>query len=162
MEMNRQIDQQKKGARNDNVSEQLNIPLTLQEAFCNVQKVVWNRFENKQKQSKGLVLCKSKFFNYDYIQKRYFPNVNDTHKFRHFMSIYYRLKLNAFKTKYSTSVSCLCGQNITSTHVLFECPQLKNFLPAFSEDNLNSVFLNDELALRLTAALIISPIGTFL
>ena len=152
----------KRAAKNENVTEVLNIPLTLNEAFCVLKRVAWGRFEDKQKQSKSLVKCKSHFFSFDDIQKSQFLNLTDTYKFKHFQSVFYRLKLNAFKTKYISTVRCLCGHTISSAHLLFECLPLKHFLPSFSENSLDKVFSNSELALRLTAHLLASPIGSYL
>ena len=71
----------KRAAKNENVTEVLNIPLTLNEAFCVLKRVAWGRFEDKQKQSKSLVNCKSHFFSFDDIQKSQFLNLTDTYKF---------------------------------------------------------------------------------
>ena len=39
--------------------------------------------------------------------------------------IIYKLRLNAWNTKYCKNVSCSCSDVITVHHILFDCPVLK-------------------------------------
>ena len=130
----------RKGARNDSFSKKLNIPLGLHEAFCTIKRVVWHRFVTKQTNSSNLLTCKSQLFTFEQIHNIQSLNIHNVHTFKYFMSIFYRLKLNAFKTKYSKMVKCLCGQKITASHILFDCLFLKRFLPVLSGHCMNTVF----------------------
>ena len=152
----------KKGAREEISSEQLNLPLTLNEAFGILKKVAWRRFENKQKDSKNLASCKNNIFTFDQLRKIQYLKINDTYSYKHFISVFFKLKLNAFKTKYVSSVRCPCGHNITSSHILFDCLPLRCFLPNFSEKCLNTIFSNHDLAIHIVFALLNSPVGSFL
>ena len=152
----------KKGARMDSSSESLALPYSLNEAFSVLKRVAWSRFKDKQKQSKNLVFCKNNIFSFDQIRGLQYLNINDTYTYKRFISIFFKLKLNAFKTKYVSSVRCPCGHNITSSHILFDCLPLRSYLPDFSKKCLNTIFSNHELAIRTTAALLSSPVGSFL
>ena len=43
---------------------------------------------------------------------------------RYFASLIYRLRCNAWKTKYVPNVVCICSQQISVHHIIFECPSL--------------------------------------
>jgi ribonuclease HI len=49
---------------------------------------------------------------------------------RHLGSLVYKFRLNAWKTKYSKNISCICrpAEKITIHHILFECPVVKALL----------------------------------
>ena len=38
----------------------------------------------------------------------------------------YKLKLNSWKTKFCRFVNCICGQQFSVKHAIFECPKLKD------------------------------------
>jgi len=62
-------------------------------------------------------------------------------------ALYFRLKLNAFITKFCKNVRCLCGEHISNTHIIFECSIVKPFLPTFCEQSVETVFKNPKLPL---------------
>ena len=43
---------------------------------------------------------------------------------RHIESTSYKLRLNAWNTKYSKNVACTCSDSISVHHLLFDCPIL--------------------------------------
>ena len=68
---------------------------------------------------------------------------------RHLSKLIYKLKLNAWNTKFSQNVVCVCTQHISVNHLFFECPVL---LKLYSEKNLkmnnfdiHSIFGSDKL-----------------
>jgi ribonuclease HI len=54
---------------------------------------------------------------------------------RHLSKLIYKLKLNAWNTKFSQNVVCVCSQDISVNHLFFECPIL---LKLYSEKNLKT------------------------
>ena len=81
---------------------------------------------------------------------------------RRIKSLLFRIKLNAFVTKFSKNVRCLCGESISSTHIIFECQSVTPFLPTFSEHSLEKVFDNFKLAFDIAEGLMNSPLGHLL
>ena len=53
---------------------------------------------------------------------------------RHINSLIYKLRLNSWNTKFSKDVTCVCGDNISVNHILFECRTLST---AFRQKGLN-------------------------
>ena len=78
------------------------------------------------------------------------------------LSLMYRFKLNAFRTKYVKDVNCICGEKITNSHVIFNCGHLKAFLPAVPSLSLDQILSEPSLLLDIVLALIRSPIIQFL
>ena len=78
------------------------------------------------------------------------------------ISLIHRLKLNAFKTKFSNNGQCICGDRITVFHILFNCRQLKQYLPLIEENSLEKVLLNAPLMCDIALSLMHSPIGSLL
>ena len=152
----------KKGAKKENSSDRLDLPLTLDEAFGILKRVTWHRFEDKQKSSNKFVSCKNNIFTFNQLQGIEYLKINDSYSYKHFISVFFKLKLNAFKTKYVSSVKCPCGHSITSSHILFDCLPLRCFLPNFSKKCLNSIFSNMDLAFHTVSDLLDSPVGPFL
>ena len=92
----------KKGAQSKNNAIKIEIPLSLHEGYCLLEKACWNQLD--------LLL-----------QNCYYPRKNtkfkacsstDRHNDRVFSSLIYRLRLDALKTKFSRNVSCVCGDQI--------------------------------------------------
>ena len=48
---------------------------------------------------------------------------------RQITSIIYRFKLNGFRTKYSKHIKCICGAQLTTNHILYQCQSLRSYLP---------------------------------
>ncbi len=42
----------------------------------------------------------------------------------------YRLRLNAFKTKFCKEIYCICGETISVDHLLLHCNEIKKILPS--------------------------------
>ena len=76
-------------------------------------------------------------------------------------SLAYRWKLNAFRTKYSKNVSCVCGNLISRKHIL-NCVDLKRHLPSIQNVPINSVFAQSSLLQAFFKELRASPIGSLL
>ena len=80
--------------------------------------------------------------------------------------VIFRFRLNALRTKFSKSVTCICGSDLTPSHVLFYCQPLKPFLPSSfrsqsppsSEDVLN----DNALMVNVVQGLLKSPVGPLL
>jgi len=77
-------------------------------------------------------------------------------------SLYFRMNLNAFLTKFCKHVRCLCGDHISNTHIIFECPIVKPFLLTFSEQSLENIFENSKLTLAIVRCLLHSPLDYLL
>ena len=96
------------GTQNLGQSIQVMTPLSLHEGYSLLENACWNRFKKHQ---------------YGPFQ---FTNHNCHKKFdcsRQNTSIIYRLKINAFRTKYSKNIKCICGAQLT-TIILCKCQPL--------------------------------------
>lgn len=51
------------------------------------------------------------------------------HYYRLVSSLVFRLRTNSLKTKFSKNVKCICGQQISLEHILFDCQIIKKCLP---------------------------------
>ena len=111
---------------------------------------------------------KERFFNSSLKTINVLSNVSHSKTYSNIVSarrvyaLFFRMKLNAFITKFSKGVKCLCGQRITSFHIVFQCRRVKHFLPSFSEHSLESIFKNFELACQIAKTLLHSPMGHLL
>jgi len=151
----------KRGAKHERESATLHVPLSLQEGYHLLEQTSWKkvtetyhlkeRFLNRSviKTDKARVVSHSKACS----------NISTA---RRVNSLFYRIKLNAFVTKFSRNSKCLCGENISNTHIIFECKNTKAFLPQFSENSLRSIFNNLNLAFDIAKGLWHSPIGHLL
>ena len=81
---------------------------------------------------------------------------------RTIVSLIYRFKLNAFKTKYIKNITCIFGENITNVHIVFHCKQLKSFLPELSDYSLDQILSNLQLLCKIAISLFYSPISSLL
>jgi len=70
-------------------------------------------------------------------------------KERQLKALFFRIRLNAFTTKFSKDVKCLCGEYISNTHIILECEKLKPHLPAFSENSIEQILNNVKLTIDI-------------
>ena len=130
----------KVGAKHGREAIELHVPLSLQEGYHIEQASLSKVTEAYQ--------LKKPFLNHSLINTRvtgdvYHPmTITNNITSRRVIALLFRIKLNAFFTKFSKNVTCLCGKHITNTHIIFECQIVKTFLPPFSENSLDKVFNN--------------------
>ena len=83
-------------------------------------------------------------------------------------SLIYRLKLDALKTKFVKTVRCVCGDKISTTHILLDCQQIRSLLPkSFTEkppvkETLSAAFSNVDLIKDIAEKLLNSPVSAYL
>ena len=85
-------------------------------------------------------------------------------------SLVYRLILDSLKTKYCKDVKCLCNENLSVHHILFDCDQIRLYLPHTFISAVNNgltslqglLFDNLCIVFELALSLLQSPIGRFL
>ncbi len=132
------------------------MPLSLQEGYSQLQKATWKHFNNNKKPN-----C----FTDDVKYRSNFICDSDN---RQITGLIYRLKLNAFKTKYSQNIKCICGKEISPQHILYKCKALKPFLPEIlTQENcvkpqLQNIFANHQLMFTIAKGLLKSPVGILL
>ena len=148
------------GARNEACASSLKIPLTLPESYHLLKNASCRRFNDYESKSasyikaiNGHTLCFENISNNQYLR------IHNVYQYRNFMSTFHRLKLDAFRTKYSSAAKCICGnQGISSRHVLFDCLPLKVYLPSLTGISFSDIFCDFDLALSVTFSLINSPV----
>nr|AXL95626.1 conotoxin-like precursor unassigned superfamily 17 [Conus ermineus] len=81
---------------------------------------------------------------------------------RHIVRLIHKLRLNTWNTKYSHGISCVCRENISVHHLLFDCSVLT---PLYEEkgiqmnnfDNVNTVLYGSyvaEIAMVISQSLV--------
>ena len=149
------------GAMYKNDTLGINVSLSLHEGYSLIQNACWKHFRKKLRDFG--YLCG----NHNN-QTLIFDNVLNSHKNlglynrRNTLSLVYRFKLNAFKTKFSKNVNCICGDKITNSHILFHCASLKPLLPDVRSYPLEQILSEPSLLLDIVFALIETPIIRYL
>ena len=131
----------KKGVSNKKGSTGLHIPLSVQEGYHLLERAC----VNKQKELHQLKEQSSNWF----LNKKYvFDDISKTKAYtniirgRQVKNLFFRIRMNAFVTKFSKNVQCLCGESISNAHVMFDCQNMKPYLPTIPHNSLEEV-LND-------------------
>jgi ribonuclease HI len=84
---------------------------------------------------------------------------------RHLSKLIYKLKLNAWNTKFSQNVVCVCSQQISVKHIFFECPVL---LKLYAEKSLKmknfdiSSIFDSDIIVDIVKIISISPVYSLL
>ena len=149
------------GAKHTNGSCKIDLLLSLQEDYSLLQNACWKHFRKKWQDSdhfspmhdSQILTCENSLIS---------SKLRDVYNYRSTISLFYRFKLNAFKTKFSKNINCICGQNLTNTHILFQCKDLKQFLPSFSCNSLDEILADSSLMLDIVLALTNCPIIRYL
>ena len=109
------------------------------------------------------------------ISKNTRPNFEDNSKIynpfqqpRKISKLIYKMRLNAWSTKYSKNINCICSNNelISIQHILCECQVMKEL---YEKENLElplvdnyKLLLNHEMFVKYAIVINNSPIGKFL
>ena len=124
----------KNGAKNINAL-QMNMPLSKNEMYTIVDRI----------------------FKHDLINTNAKIPIKTSRKIG---SIARKIKLNALKTKYCASVTCLCSEKLTPNHVINECQKFRNVIPDRLKKKINE--LNMIECVDLAQILYDSEIGEYL
>jgi len=136
---------------------ELDVPLSIQEGYHILEQTSWGKFkESDQFKERYLKSCLTTAHISCYMAPSQIDSLFIT--VRRVNSLYFRMKLNAFLTKFCKHVRCPCGDHISNTHIIFECPIVKPFLPKFCEQSLGNVFENSKLAFAIARCLLHSPL----
>ena len=154
----------KKGAMNEAGSIGLHFPFSVQECNNLLKKTSWDNFIKLLKKDDHHFDSKNhnKTKRITMLNSSIFHESHKTFKTRQIISICHRVKLNAFKTKFSKNVQCICGGPLTSIHVVFECHLLKTHLPNLHYDTFKGVLEDSALLFKIAKGLLGSPIGSLL
>ena len=143
----------------------INIPLSLYENYSLLGKVSWDSVIRRQKECPNIIKDnKGKFFK-NLVK---YKTGHNLHQERILKSLIFRIRLDAYKTKYCKNVTCICGQNITPFHVIFLCRNTKKYLPIWllslnpSIANFWDIFGNEAKAIEAVKAIVKSPVGHLL
>ena len=139
----------KHGARCNPQAERLHFPLSLHEHYGLIRSHIWKNFQKKMTIQNGE-------YNLDIQRIKNNCGVTKT-----LLSLMYRWKLDAFKTKYVKGISCICGSKISPSHIL-SCNSLDKFIPVLKQTNLDCVFNSPKLICDFFVSLEKSPIGHYL
>ena len=159
----------KSAASNVEDTIQLDVHLDLHEYCLHIDKIAKESFVNRLKTSE------SNYSNYciktlSTIQSSIILKNLSTTRSRQIMSLMFKLRLNAFRTKFTKDIKCLCGNQITIKHFLLHCPIVNgqitksfgNFLHAHIPLTTEKI-LNDFILLNFFSEILhSSPIGIFL
>jgi ribonuclease HI len=111
---------------------------------------------------------------YDFIHSvRFQPNLSLLHGPRNLMSVLFRLQLHSWKTKFVSSVNCICGDKISIDHIFCNCQAMKlyfgNTIPTSdflcTNTNLRALLLNklpDYPVCEFMLKIYMSPLGDLL
>ena len=77
------------------------------------------------------------------------------------LSLMYRWKLDAFKTKYVKNIVCLCKNKITREHIV-TCPKLKQLIPMLKYYSAQAIFETPALTYNFFVSLERTPLGKYL
>ena len=145
----------KRGAMNISGAKSLNVSLSLQEGYNLLQNACWKHFRKKL-EDLGYT------WNDNSCQTLKTYNGLKLYNQRNVTSLLYRLKLDAFKTKFSKNITCLCGERISSGHILSQCEDLKPFLPNIPKYSFQKIISDHKILWDIVVALIQSPISRYL
>ena len=146
----------KAGARSKGLSEKLNIPLSLHEAYRNLKRIIWLQLEQKNQTftiPANISWCRNIIINL------YRGNVKNR---RSIAAVISRLKLNALKTKYSKNVKCTCGDMLSPQHIIFDCSNIRNVIPPIDKKSMKEFFSDHSLVLTVAKSLLSSSIYSLL
>ena len=141
----------KQGAKNSKYAKHINLPVSINENYTLLEKTIWKQWTENANMSmyKSIVLS----------------NSNCSRKVS---GLIFRLKLNALKTMFVKNIRCICGTNISVTHILLNCQQIRTLLPIpftsqrLSEDSLHHA-LSDLGTIRgIAECLLKCPISQYL
>ena len=124
-------------------------PLSLHEHYGLLKSHIWTIFHNRMKDQNSK-------FNFDIQCMK-----NNLKTTRNLLSLMYRWKLDAFKTKYVKNAVCICGCKISPCHILV-CNSLKTFIPVLMQNSSENIFGLPELTYNFLVSLENSPIGHYL
>ena len=131
----------KKGANSGRGSSAFICPLSISEIYRLLEretrnhiKILHNDFDSTSETSRMNI------YNFHNVFSEY--SHYRISRLRQIVSLVYRIKLNAFKTKFVKGIRCCCGREISCSHILFECKDLKPVLPHIPVTSLTNV-LND-------------------
>ena len=140
----------KRGANNSSDSNNIQLSLSLHENYSLVDNYVWKQFQLKQKKYEN---CHTNF-EVSKILKQFRAS-------RIIQSLMYRWKVDAFKTKYTRNIVCLCGKKITHSHIL-SCVKVKRHIPILSMSTVSDIFASSSLLYEFFVSLSKSPISNYL
>ena len=152
----------KKGANHERESIALSCPLSISESYNLLEKESMNHIKILQNR---IVSTSEKYsssvYNFSNVFLKSGPHSN-TFRSRQTVSLVYRFKLNAFKTKFVKGIKCCCGSEISGSHIIFECKDLKPFLPNITENSLEKVLNDFLLMFKICNCLLHSPVAHLL
>ena len=99
-------------------------------------------------------------------EKHFMPNCSE----RSITKIIYRLRLNAWATKYTKDIRCICEQHdfISVEHILLQCPKMNQLykeqgidIQTYSNKNIE-LLLYDEIMIEYAKVIKKSPLGRFI
>ena len=161
----------KQAGRNIEGSIKLNINLDLHE-YC-------NHFVNLTKEKVDNMLRTSDSQYSEHCARDYgllnpkliLKHLCDGHTIsRQLSSLMFKIRLNAFKTKFSKDIKCICGHQVSIKHLLLQCPNIKTEVKKMVGEILNSQspltvpkIVNDFYLLKcFSEVLHLSPVGILL
>ena len=80
---------------------------------------------------------------------------------RQIVTLSYRWKLDAFRTKYVKNITCVCNAPLIRDHIL-KCKLLRPYLPELDIATPNVLFSSCQLLLKFFKSLLDSPVGNVL
>ena len=145
----------KLGAKRSEVAYVLQLPYSLQECYSILMKTYRNhislkdvKFESRHNEMR----CLYKFAN----------NMNNNpYCIRNVLSSICRWKINAFRTKYVTNCTCICGNALDSKHILI-CNMLQNYAPVLQTYSTVRILNDPPLLCDLFKEILLSPVGLLL
>ena len=136
------------------------IPFSIQEGYSTLKKTLTNKSFNQDGSNNYINLSRK----LQDIQNKLNLLSKSNSISRQVTSLFFRFRLNALKTKFSKDIKCICGNKFHINHFLFNCQDLKPFLPKsftdllLTEDKLFDLLHNTSVLCDIVTCLIESPI----
>ena len=141
----------KSGALCSRNSVKIDILLSLHEVYRLLENTVWVQLKQINQtlaNPADLLWCKKLSLTV--------YSSNKKHS-RAIITLLTRMKLNALKTKFSKNVTCICGDDLSVHHIIFNCGILRSKFPHLPQ-TLREVFLDHDLLIAMAKCLLDSPI----
>ena len=151
----------KKGVSNSSDATTITVPLSTSELNHLLERTSWQRLRERS-ESRYKKINPHSFNHNIYITS---PSL---FTIRSVQCIFFRIHLNAIRTKFCKNVYCTCGAPFSLPHIFFSCFSISKYLPKafvdqkYKEEDFNSIITNVGLLYSIAVSLFHSPIGKLL
>ena len=150
----------KTGIQHPEKSTKISVPLSVKETYSLLEKASRTKLTETSK-------LNSKLQKPLYTASKNMSNIS-TYFSRMVSTVFFRIYLNALKTKFCRNVKCVCGESFSLHHALFHCKKMCDFLPKnftekkLKEDSFGEIISNERLLYDISISMLHSPVSALL